>query len=204
MTKVREALTAVITALLDLAMPQACSGCSSPGHWLCFSCASALRGAGRQVWPSPEPSGLPQVFASAGYDSVVRNLVIAHKEHARLELATPLGNALAEAVRAALSAAVARDDPRAGAPVLVPVPSLRATVRARGQDPLLRMARVAGSVASLRRVGAQAPLCVAPVLRHRRQVADQAGLTATERAANAGSRWWSSTTCSPPGPRWWR
>jgi predicted amidophosphoribosyltransferase len=170
-------LRAVVDALLDLALPQVCVGCALAGHWLCPGCAGALLGAGHEVRPTPAPAGLPPVFAVAAYDSVVRAMVVAHKERARLELAVPLGRALAEAVRAAASAAAARE--RVAAPgglLLVPVPSRPSTVRARGHDPLQRMARVAGPAAGR--------LTVARVLVQRRRVVDQSGLSADQRHAN--------------------
>jgi predicted amidophosphoribosyltransferase len=180
-----------VAALLDLALPQACCGCSSPGRWLCLRCDSAVRGQGRQVWPSPQPPGLPDVFAVAGYDPLVRSLVIAHKEHGRLELVAPLGAALAEAVRAAMSAAAAAAPPKSspavapsrdrGVPLLVPVPSRRAAVRSRGHDPLLRMARVAARIVT---TDGSPPVRVVRALTHARRVADQAGLSAAERSAN--------------------
>ncbi len=172
-------LRAVVDALLDLALPQVCAGCALAGHWLCPRCAGALLGAGHEVRPAPAPAGLPPVFAVAAYDSVVRALVVAHKERARLELAVPLGRALAEAVRAAASserAAAARERVAPGRVLLVPVPSRPATVRARGHDPLQRMARVAGTAAG--------GLTVARVLVQRRRVVDQSGLSADLRHAN--------------------
>jgi predicted amidophosphoribosyltransferase len=99
-------------------------------------------------------------------------MVLAHKEHATFSLATPLGQVLAGAAVAALDAD--------GTSVLVPVPSRRAVVRARGHDPVLRIVRAAARV--LRRSGH--PVGVARVLEQRGAVQDQAGLTAVQRAAN--------------------
>jgi predicted amidophosphoribosyltransferase len=66
--------------------------------------------------------------------------------------------------------------------LLVPVPSRPGAVRARGHDPLLDVVRRAARLVP----GAT----VAPVLRSRGGVRDQAGLSASERAANlAGSLW---------------
>ncbi|MEU3598347.1 ComF family protein [Streptomyces sp. NPDC006798] len=72
------------------------------------------------------------------------------------------------------------DGARRGPLLLVPVPSARAAVRARGHDAARRIALAAAG--ELRRTGTDA--VVLPVLRQRRPVADQAGLTARARAAN--------------------
>lgn len=125
--------------------------------------------------PSPEPPGLPVVHAAAGYEGAVRAVLLAHKERGVLAMARPLGRALADAVRAG-----AGRDPDGRPLLLVPVPSARRAVAARGHDPARRIALAAA--AQLRRNGV--PATVAAVLRQRREVADQSGLTAAERAAN--------------------
>ncbi|MFH8728095.1 ComF family protein [Streptomyces termitum] len=159
-----------------LVLPVACEGCGAPRAGLCGRCALALAGTGAdRVRPSPEPPGLPAVHAAVPYGGAVRELLIAHKERGALELAGPLGGALAGAVAAAVRG---RGD--GGALLLVPVPSARRSVRARGHDPTRRVARAAA--ARLR--GAGRPARVVPVLRQRRYVADQAGLGARGRRAN--------------------
>ncbi|MFG3286164.1 ComF family protein [Streptomyces sp. NPDC048111] len=158
-----------------LVLPASCGGCGRPRTALCERCRAALLGApARRVRPVQEPDGLPAVFAAARYEDAVRAVLLGHKERGALALAGVLGRALAGAVRAAAGPGVR------GPLLLVPVPSSRRAVRARGHDATRRIALAAAG--ELRRGGAQAR--VAAVLRQRRQVADQAGLRAPQRLAN--------------------
>lgn len=163
----------VLRALVDLVLPETCAGCGVPGGLLCPACCAPLAMPAQVRWPDPVPPGLPTPWSVARYEGAVRAAVVAAKEHGRTGLAGPLGAALARAVRAA--GEVAADEL-----VLVPAPSRRAAVRARGHDPTLRLARQAA--AQLRRSGR--PATVAPVLRVSGRVVDQAGLDAAGRAAN--------------------
>jgi predicted amidophosphoribosyltransferase len=123
------------------------------------------------------PTGLPLLVAAALYAGPAGAMVVAHKEHGRLGLAQPLGRALAGAA----GVAMLRSGRRGSSGVLlVPAPSTRASVRARGQDATLRLARVAAG--ELRAEGL--PVRVLPVLRATRHLRDQAALTAAERAVN--------------------
>ena len=109
------------------------------------------------------------------YENAVRAVLLAHKERGALPLARALGRALAGAVRAGTG--------QVGGPgplLLVPVPSARRAVAARGHDPARRIALAAAG--ELRRGGI--PAGVVPVLRQRRPVADQSGLGARQRQAN--------------------
>lgn len=166
-------VTVVLTvarALLDLVLPTTCPGCGTEGALLCPACEGCLDRPPTLAVPSPCPPGLPTTWAAAEYDGPVRSLLLAHKESGRLGLAGPLGAALARA------AAVPGVSPL----VLVPVPSAPRTVRQRGHDHALRVARRAAAVL---RAGGTASVAV-PALRQARRVADQSGLDSAARADN--------------------
>ncbi|MFB8777432.1 ComF family protein [Streptomyces broussonetiae] len=175
--------------LTDLVLPTDCGGCGRPRTVLCPECRAALSGsAPRRVRPTPEPPGLPVVHAAAGYSDEVRAVLLAHKERGALALARPLGAALAGAVRAGPAGVFdGRGDAEyggegavAGEVLLVPVPSARAAVRARGHDPVRRIALAAAR--DLRRTGT--PARVLAVLRQRRAVVDQSVLDSRQRLEN--------------------
>lgn len=161
---------------LDLVLGGACVVCDRPGRLLCPPCREQLPWAVRPVRPEPCPPGLAPAYAAAEYADPVRRMILLHKERAVYPLARPLGQALARSVRAGVRPG--------GRTVLVPVPSRPAVVRARGHDPMLRVTRVAARL--LRSAGAD--VVVRPLLRQRDVVADQAGLTAGERAVNLADR----------------
>jgi predicted amidophosphoribosyltransferase len=175
-------LRAVRDAGADLALGTACVGCRAPGRVLCDRCRETLPRGGRVVWPTPTPVGLALPCAAGAYDGLLKALVNEHKERGALALAGPLGEVLC-GVLDDLAALLC--GPGSGNRLLlVPVPSRPAVVRARGHDPLLRVAREAA--ARLRRRGRPAAVHRALVVAGR--VLDQSTLGAAERAANlAGS-----------------
>jgi predicted amidophosphoribosyltransferase len=167
----------LVAASSDLLLGAACVGCQRPGPPLCLRCAVAFDGLPFDARPTPEPPGLPAVFAVADYDGVAKRALLSHKEEGRLSLARPLGRALALSVYGVLARA---DESITGVIALVPVPSARRTTRERGHDPLLRIARECGR--SLRRSGVPAVVdCALTIVR---PVTDQAGLGASDRRAN--------------------
>jgi predicted amidophosphoribosyltransferase len=129
-------------------------------------------------------------MAAGEYDGALKALVNAHKEHQALALAGPLGAVLAAVVRD-LVVATGHDG---GPVVLVPVPSRPDAVRRRGHDPVLRTARAAAG--RLRRTGTDA--VVARLLVPAVRLADQAGLTAGQRAANLAG----ALRCRTPAGPW--
>ncbi|MQA84979.1 MAG: ComF family protein [Streptosporangiales bacterium] len=163
----------LLSDLADLVLPQSCAGCGRAEDPLCTACLWRLDSPPERAWPHPPPPGLPTPWAVTRYDGVVRQMIVAYKERGRRRLAGPLGAAAARAV-------VAGGGAGSGRVWLVPVPSRRREVYRGGHDPAAAMATSAAAV--LRRQSVDVRLL--DVLRRRRAVADQAGLTADERAAN--------------------
>ncbi|KRF14117.1 hypothetical protein ASG90_14325 [Nocardioides sp. Soil797] len=161
---------------MDLVTGSACPGCGQPGTLLCDGCAAALTGHARESLPTPSPPGLVRPWAAGEYDGVLRTLVLGHKERQQFSLRRPLGGLLAGAVTGLTEATrVAVGTPL----VLAPVPSQRASVRARGHDPTLLFTKEAAR--ELGRLGHR--VRVVPLLRVAR-VRDQAELDAAGRMDN--------------------
>jgi predicted amidophosphoribosyltransferase len=121
--------------------------------------------------PVPSPPGLPECWSAAEYTGAARRALIAYKERGRTALVHPLAGALALTIATAVGER----------PVtLVPVPSARSALRRRGHDPVTRLADLAAGY--LRAAGWS--VTVAKLLTQRRRVADQAGLSSLQRAAN--------------------
>lgn len=148
--------------------------------------ALAFAGGARAVRPSPCPPGLPTVWSTRPYEGVVRAALVQFKDDDRRDLLGVLAPLLADAVvQALIQDGHARRLLGAGnGPVfVVPVPSSPASVRRRG-DAVLEVL-VARALAEAGLNGREAVL--APALRVRRRVADQAGLDHVQRAANLES-----------------
>nr|WP_201784718.1 phosphoribosyltransferase family protein [Nonomuraea pusilla] len=169
-------LGGVLSGVLDLLLPQSCAGCGGAGAGLCEGCLGAMAAAPAARTPRPRPAGLPECWAAASYEGGVRRAVVAYKERGATALAGALGTLLAYAVLTA----VTRTGLAGGALTLVPVPSARRSLRSRGHDPVGRLATLAAR--DLRALGL--PAGVWPALRQSRRVADQAGLSRAQRAAN--------------------
>lgn len=159
-------------AALDLLLGGRCLGCGRPGRPLCPYCRDQLPREAWPSWPTPTPPGLAPPWAAAEYAGLVRELVLAHKERRITAVCPALGDLLAAAVAAAV--------PATGVVLLVPVPSRPSAVRSRGYDATAALARAAA--AGLRRTGRD--VRAVRLLRVRRGVADQAGLSSAGRAEN--------------------
>jgi predicted amidophosphoribosyltransferase len=172
-----------LAALGTLLLPVSCAGCGEPDTALCRRCRWALGG---RATPAGTASGVP-VLAVVPYAGPARRLLLAWKDDGRHDLAPVVRAAVARSLWAALAPGDAGPGGRGeggrgeGAAVLVvPLPSSAAACRRRGGDVL---ARVTGdAVRSVRARGR--PVVLAPVLRQRRRVADQSGLSAQARRRN--------------------
>lgn len=171
-------------AARDLFTGAGCHGCGEPGTLLCPACGAALPDRPEPAWPSPVPAGLVPPWAVGAYAGPLRELLVGHKEHGRRGLGPVLGRLLAGSVAAAA--------PGAGPLLLVPVPSRPSVVRARGDDPVGRMVRLAAR--ELARAGQHEQVGLASLLRHRGGAQDQSGLDHRQRRDNlAGALWCPSS-----------
>ena len=124
--------------VLDLLHPRRCVGCGLLGRPLCLECSRSLAREPFRHRPSGLPGSVPCLYAAAAYDGIARTAILEWKERANRDLCRPLAHALAAAVAFGMA------DLGVDAPVaIVPVPASNVAVRARGEDVLGRMARLA-------------------------------------------------------------
>lgn len=179
----------MLAALADLVLPRCCAGCGVPGAMLCAACC-ALLAAPRVASPRRFPWGFPPTVAAGSYAGPVRPAVVAFKERGRVELATPLGTALALAVAAVVGGVRGPVGPVA----LVPLPSSAAALRSRGRDHVRELTAVA--VAELRTAGLMAEEVL--LLRRTGRLRDSAGLSVAERRANLSGTFAPATGLAVP------
>lgn len=163
----------LLRSVRDLFWPAACGGCGHPGPVVCPGCAAdvAALGSLRRHHPTPCPDGFPPTVVWGSYAGALKRLVLAYKDAGRADLTGLLATLLADVVEEVMGPL--------SAPVIVPVPSAAAARRLRGREPVTDL---------VRGMRLARPAWVAPVLRVRRAVRDQAGLDHRARAANlAGS-----------------
>ncbi|WP_353353010.1 phosphoribosyltransferase family protein [Intrasporangium sp. DVR] len=183
----------LVSSLLDLVLPLHCAACGRPGAAWCRRCSRALARSrlptgARRVRPDPVPRGLPDCYAWGSYSGPLRAGIRAWKDGDRRDLDRGLAGLLAGAMDEA------RQAPGwpSGGVLVVPIPSSRRADRLRGDRPLVRVT----TLAVARCGGAPGPGSSFPpsdalwlegpvlALRHRRSVADQAGLGAVARLTN--------------------
>lgn len=161
--------------LLDLMVPSECGGCGRPGTLWCEACAELLRDHPVRLTPRVDP-GVP-VWALGRYSGPRRRSVIALKERGRRDLVRPLGDAVADGLRALRRWGELDPDPRAPL-VLVPAPSRARAARARGGDPVRRIAERARERSPAGSTEVRSALGMSHGVR------DSVGLSAAERSGN--------------------
>lgn len=171
-----------LQAACDLALPRCCAGCGATGHALCAQCRATVHRAGAAApfaaIPQPCPPGFPTTWSQVPYDGTVAELLRAFKDSGRRNVGPWLGGLL----RCALAGLVAHHDGCrealvAGEQVLLcPMPSRAASIRERGREPAVELARHAAR-------GTRA-VVVHKLLRVTGHGRDQAGLGAAERSVN--------------------
>lgn len=165
----------VVDAAASMLLGAACPGCGNPTARLCPRCRDEIRAlAAAPV--AVRGIGVP-VVAAGPHQGILRALVIAYKERQAWWLNADLGPPLAESVARALLEAGGRVP--AGV-VLVPVPSLRSSVRVRGLDTTRALAVRAARLLS----ASGLPARVEASLLHARSTADQAELGERARREN--------------------
>lgn len=161
----RVAREAILDALA-IVLPVECSGCGEPDRAVCVSCSAELAGPLLQ-----RTLGDLDAVSAAAYDGAVAAIIVAFKDGGRTDAARTLGDAL----RRAVSGALAVSDSPLGRIELTPIPSSRAAFRRRGYSPVELLLR-AGRLPYSR------------TLALTRRVRDQASLSAEQREQNlAGS-----------------
>ena len=162
-------------------MGRRCLGCAAPGQVWCDECLASIV----EVHCRETPAGV-RVLAGSHYVGGVRDAIVAHKESGHLALATPLARLLVAGLSAAgmcelggqVSVGLGSVGRGSGRPMLVPVPSTRATVRSRGHDHCRRLASASARVSG--------GTSVTP-LRWARRVVDQSGLSVEQRRHNVAA-----------------
>lgn len=182
----------MLSAVLDLVLPPSCAGCGAKGASCCPRCFAVLTASPARRIPAPAPPGLPDCWSAAPYEGSVRKTIVAYKERGIAALAAVLAEAVTRTVLAAVGNA---EGWASGRFAVVPVPSGRRSLRARGHDPVGRLAVLA--TGRLRALGFGAEAWAG--LRQVGRVADQAGLSCSERGLNLkGSLQVIPTAKSPP------
>lgn len=143
------------------------------------------------MWPLVVRVGPGQelpVVAAGRYEGRLKSILIAAKERGALGLLPTLGERLAVAVAIGASAGWTQ-----GRLLLVPVPSVPASVAERGLDFTAALARIAAARLS----SAGVPTSLARGLRQVRRPADQAGLGVLARQVNLAGAFTAARL--PPG-----
>ena len=162
----------VIQDFADVILSRCCVACSRSGSLLCANCRSLIPTLAQQREAHHE------LWFGAPYESVIREMINAHKDHGVRALSKELGLVLA---RAAWAASMASSTARPL--LLVPVPPHRTSLRKRGRDTSFEIAAHAAKIISARGL----PCEVKPLLFRVHQTSRSAGKTVKGRREVHGS-----------------
>ncbi len=189
-----------LQTLFDLVVPLECAACRRPGTRWCSRCDRALRrlATTARVDALAHSSMRPRlpVWAWGTYAAPLDSVVTAWKDDGRRDLTARLAPLLAQSIHAAILGS--GDGPRSrSAPgyrprLLVPVPSSRASVRRRGDAPLMGLVALAMTEPA---PATAVALRLVPALTHERTVVDQSRLMTERRRENLAG-------AMVVGPRW--
>ena len=157
---------------LDVVLSRACVHCNLPGALVCVDCASLIPRTAQQREFHHE------LWFGAPYETTVREMINAHKDHGTRALTPDLGLLLARAV---WSAAVASSKTRPV--VLVPIPAHRSSLRKRGRNTVIELGHRAAHEVSQRGMAC----FVAPILFREMETKRNAGRSIRERRDIAGT-----------------
>ena len=156
----------------DVIFSRQCVGCDRLGKVICDNCRSLIPTLAQQRDAHYE------LWFGAPYESVVREMINAHKDHGVRALTQDLGMVLGRAVwSAAMSSSTTRPI------VLVPIPPHATSLQRRGRDTVFEIAMKAARVVSDRGM----PCSVAPSLIRIHETQRSAGKSVSERREVHGS-----------------
>lgn len=157
---------------LDVVLSRACVHCDRPGSLICEPCALLIP-------PTAEQREFHhELWFGASYETTVREMINAHKDHGARALTSDLGLLLARAVwSASVSGSYARPV------VLVPIPAHRSSLRKRGRDTVMELAENAAAHVSSRGI----PCVVRSLLIREIETKRNAGRSLRERRDIAGT-----------------
>ncbi len=157
---------------LDVVLSRACVHCDRPGSLVCESCVQLIPSSAEQREFHHE------LWFGAPYETTVREMINAHKDHGARVLTSDLGLLLARAVWSAVVASS-----HACPVVLVPIPAHRSSLRKRGRDTVLELANWAAREVSKRGMACE----VQSLLVRQSETHRNAGRSMRERRDVAGT-----------------
>jgi len=136
----RRFLQKFVTELSDLVLARECIGCTTLGTLICAKCHASVQDRAHimrdlRFNELAEDLRIPLAIAHR-YTPPVDAMIYRYKDNAIPELARLLANLLCGAITQ-----IPRPDHKLGQlPILIPIPSRKSSVRARGFDPVIRIA----------------------------------------------------------------